>query len=90
MNWGVTMGNKNGPYNEEYPVGTIVRIIDRDALKHFQQSWKYHNPIEDNQLSYAGQIAKVEEVSFYHGGDELYRLENIPGIWHESCLILNN
>jgi hypothetical protein len=25
-------------------------------------------------------------VGFYHGGDVLYVLEGIPGVWHESCL----
>ena len=28
----------------------------------------------------------MAEVSFYFGGDELYRLKDIPGIWHEVCL----
>jgi hypothetical protein len=29
---------------------------------------------------------KVVDVGFYHGGDELYHVECMPGIWHESCL----
>jgi hypothetical protein len=31
-------------------------------------------------------FGRVKEVSFYHGGDQLYILENLPGIWHEQCL----
>jgi hypothetical protein len=31
-------------------------------------------------------MALVEEVSFYHGGDALYVLEGLPGLWHEQCL----
>jgi hypothetical protein len=23
-------------------------------------------------------------VGFYHGGDELYELASVPGIWHEQ------
>ena len=23
---------------------------------------------------------------FYHGGDELYKLKGMPGVWHEQCL----
>jgi hypothetical protein len=22
----------------------------------------------------------------HHGGDELYKLKGVPGIWHEQCL----
>jgi hypothetical protein len=28
----------------------------------------------------------VTSVRYYHGGDVLYELEGIPGIWHEACL----
>lgn len=28
----------------------------------------------------------VEEVGFYHGGDELYKLSQVPGVWHQQCL----
>jgi hypothetical protein len=27
------------------------------------------------------------EVGFYHGGDVLYTLDGIPGLWHEQCLV---
>jgi len=30
-------------------------------------------------VSYAGKAAEV-------GGDELYKLRDVPGIWNESCL----
>lgn len=80
------MGKSRGPYNEEYPVGSKVRIADRPALESFQQEWKWHHPLQADQLDHAGQSAKVKKVSFYHGGDELYELESIPGIWHEQCL----
>jgi len=38
------------------------------------------------QLNYAGHVAEVEQVSFYHGGDVLYKLRGVSGIWHEQCL----
>jgi hypothetical protein len=44
------------------------------------------SPLQPEQLAHAGAIAEVEEVGFYHGGDVLYNLKNIPGIWHEQCL----
>jgi hypothetical protein len=37
-------------------------------------------------MEYAGVAATVKEVSVYHGGDQLYVLENVPGIWNEPCL----
>jgi hypothetical protein len=35
---------------------------------------------------YAGKIAEVETVDFYHGADELYTLSGVPGVWHEACM----
>jgi hypothetical protein len=80
------MGKSRGPYNEEYPVGSTVLIGTRAALEDFQREWKWHHPLQADQLDAAGRSAKVTKVSFYHGGDELYELEGIPGIWHEQCL----
>jgi hypothetical protein len=80
------MGKTRGPYKEDYQVGSRVRVIGRKELERFRKAWSYHHPLKEKQLEYAGQIAIVQEVSFYHGGDELYALEGIPGIWHEACL----
>jgi len=66
------MGRIKGPYNEEYSVGEKVQIANRDVLEKFIQDWKYHNPLQHNQLNYAGRISTVAKVGFYHGGDELY------------------
>jgi hypothetical protein len=38
------------------------------------------------QLEAAGKAAQVKSVGFYHGGDELYELEDLPGLWHEANL----
>lgn len=84
------MGKTKGPYVAEYPVGSQVRIADRQQLENFLTSWKYHHPLQPEQLPFADSIAEVEEVSFYHGGDELYNLKGVPGIWHEQCLTAIN
>jgi hypothetical protein len=73
-------------YNPEFPVGTLVRILGKIELDRFSRDWKYHHPLQPNQLSFAGQVATVTKVSFYHGGDVLYELSEIPGTWHERCL----
>lgn len=83
---GTGMGKTKGPYEPEFPVGTQVRILELEALEKFQQEWKWHNPLRDEQLSFAGREAQVNSVAFYHGGDELYELKGVPGIWHEACL----
>jgi len=75
-----------GSYKEAFPVGTVVTVRDRDELDAFAESWKYHNPIASSQLSQAGTSARVAKIGFYHGGDVLYELEGIPGVWHECCL----
>ena len=42
--------------------------------------------LEPGQLNCTGQVAEVESVGFYHGGDVLYKLKGMPGTWHERCL----
>lgn len=73
-------------YNAVFEVGQKVRIANRDFLECFQKTWKYHNPLTSEQIDYHDKIAVVESVGFYHGGDVLYRLVDITGIWHEQCL----
>lgn len=80
------MGTRNGPYREDFPRGTIVRIRDRQALDLFLNQWRAHHPLNPEHVRFAGQETTVKAVSFYHGGDELYELDGIPGIWHEQCL----
>lgn len=74
------------PYEEAFPAGSQVLIADKPALEQFLVTWKFHNPLKPEQLTYAGRSAKVAKVGFYHGGDPLYILEGIPGVWHEQCL----
>jgi len=66
--------------------GSKVRVIPRAALEAFAQGWKYHHKLEPEQMGYAGLSTTIKKVGFYHGGDVLYVLENVPGIWHEPCL----
>jgi hypothetical protein len=73
-------------YDAEFPVGTLVRIIEKNELDRFFREWKYHHPLQPLQLRFAGQLARVTKVYFYHGGDVLYELSEIPGMWHERCL----
>jgi hypothetical protein len=82
------MGARNGPYNPDFPMGTAVRIASRAELERFRATWKYHHPLKEEQLSFAGLIAVVVDIGTYHGGDELYGLDGIPGTWHECCLSL--
>jgi len=73
-------------YNALFEVGAPVRIQSLDALNAFRRSWKFHHPLADEQLAFADQSATVATVGFYHGGDVLYTLKDVPGIWHERCL----
>jgi hypothetical protein len=76
----------NELYTPTFPVGSRVRVISRAALERFAQGWKYHHKLLPEQVECAGATATVEKVSFYHGGDQLYVLESLPGIWNEPCL----
>ena len=80
------MGKSRGPDEAEYPLGSLVRISGKERLRSFAESWKLHHPLEPEQLDHAGIVARVKDVSFYHGADELYVLDGIPGIWHEENL----
>jgi len=74
------------PYKEAFPAGTEVRVAGRQFLDDFLATWKYHHKLRSEQLPYADAVTKVEGVGFYHGGDPLYKLVGIPGLWHEQCL----
>jgi hypothetical protein len=74
------------PYNPQFPRGTSVRIADRETLEEFRRTWKYHNKLREEKLAYGNQTAVIENIGAYHGGDILYTLLGIPGVWHETCL----
>jgi len=80
------MGTRNGRYEADFPRGTTVRIASRPELEKFVDEWKLHHRLQLEQLAFADAVAKVVEVAYYHGGDELYALDGIPGLWHEACL----
>src|SRR5271165_5172623 len=74
-------------YHSAFDGGEYVRIADVETLREFQRSWEFHNPLQEEQLSYAGKGANIIKVSIYHGGTPLYELLNVPGKWHEQCLV---
>ncbi len=80
------MGKSRGTYNPEYPEGTKVKVAPRGVLANFLDTWKCHHELDPIPLYFAGTVAEVESVGFYHGGDELCKLKGFPGIWHEVCL----
>jgi hypothetical protein len=80
------VGKTKGPYKAEFEVGSEVRVADRAFLESFLEAGQYHNELESEQLEFAGAVSKVQKVDFFHGGDEIYTLEGIPGVWHEECL----
>ena len=80
------MGRTKGLNKMEFEVGSQVRIADRVFLESLLDAGQYHNELEPEQLEYAGQVARVKQATFFHGGDEIYMLEGIPGVWHEECL----
>lgn len=73
-------------YKATFPAGSKVRVVSKSALETFMREWKYHHKLQPEQLAFAGAAATVKSVGFYHGGDPLYNLDDIPGTWHESCL----
>ena len=73
-------------YRERFPAGTRVRIASLAELEQFRQNWAFHDPLTLAQLGSAGRETVVKEVGFYHGGEPLYALKDVLGVWHEACL----
>jgi len=80
------MENQDNVYKQTFAIGSKVTIANRLYLENFIKTWKLHNKLKPEQLEFADRIAEIEAVGFYHGGDQLYKLKEIPGIWHEQCL----
>jgi hypothetical protein len=70
----------------KFPQGSRVRVAPRRTLEEFLATWRFHHKLQHEQLAYAAQVAEVEEIFMYHGGDILYKLVNLPGIWHQHLL----
>ncbi|MGC9991055.1 MAG: hypothetical protein ABSD52_01490 [Candidatus Cybelea sp.] len=84
---GVAPNAYPGPYKARFPPGCVVQVADEDALRHFKATWKYHHPLDESQLQFAGLITAVCGIGYYHGGDVLYQLRDTRGYtWHEDCL----
>ncbi|HWK31430.1 MAG TPA: hypothetical protein VNR20_05010, partial [Terriglobales bacterium] len=66
------------PYEARFPKGKSVRIASRSTLEEQRRDWEYHDPITDEHLKHAGTASRIKSVGFYHGGDVLYTLENLP------------
>jgi hypothetical protein len=80
------VGKTKGLNTPEFEVGSEVRVADRAFLENFLEAGQYHNELEPEQLEHASRVAKVKAIDFFHGGDEIYTLEGLPGVWHEECL----
>ncbi len=75
-------------YEEDFGVGSKVRVADASVLERFlRPNWAYHHPLDPANIRFAGSVQAVASVAFYHSGDVLYELEGVPGQWHEACLL---
>jgi hypothetical protein len=80
-------GAPMAPYDPaKFKNGSTVRVGSRVQLEEFVRTWRYHHKLQPEQLPCAGRIAKVKWSGMYHGGDVVYQLQDVPGIWHETLL----
>jgi hypothetical protein len=75
-------------FRERFTTGSRVRVVPKVALETFKRAWRFHHPLTNQQIEFGGALAMVKEIVPYHGGDVLYVLDSVPGIWHEVCLTL--
>jgi hypothetical protein len=74
-------------YSARFAVGDVVCVVGLESLEGFRRPrWPYHHPIEPDKLELAGTGATIASVGYYHGGEALYELEVLPGVWHEATL----
>jgi hypothetical protein len=73
-------------YNARFARGTRVRVKARPAPDEFAKGWNWHHPLEHGQFAAAGKEFEIQSAVYYHGGDVLYVLSGVAGIWHEACL----
>jgi hypothetical protein len=71
---------------DKFQVDETVQIACSETLNEFSRTWKLHHSLQSNQFQHAGQIARVKNSFMYHGGDILYELEGMPGLWHQQLL----
>jgi hypothetical protein len=63
-----------------------VRIADAERLREFRRTWTLHHKLAEEQIKHGRRVTQVAEAAMYHGGDVIYKLEGVPGIWHERLL----
>jgi hypothetical protein len=73
-------------YHALYPAGTWVQVAPRDVLETLARTWLYRQDFRPEQLTHAGRVAQVQDISCYFAGDAVYRCNELPGMWHELCL----
>ena len=75
------------PYDpRKFKEGATVRIAARAQLEEFLRTWQFHHKLQPEQLEFAAHVATIKSTGIYHGGDVIYQLEGVPGIWHEQLL----
>ena len=70
-----------------FSIGASVRIKERTELERFARDWTSTNSLTPHQFCDAGVAGVVDSVAFDDGGNPLYTLERIGGIWHEENLV---
>jgi cellulose biosynthesis protein BcsQ len=73
------------PRDAAIPIGSLVRIADREVLEQALRGSAAHPP-EPAQFAHAGATARAVRVLVGADGERLYGLDRCPGLWRESWL----
>ena len=68
------------------PVGSTVRVVERQKLKAYLRSPDPRERPEPEQFACAGRVARVAGVRLDTGRPPLHVLEGLPGLWREAWL----
>ena len=85
------MTQERAIYIEQFPKGSKVRVRDRAFLETFRQTWRFHDPLQAEQLGFADRDAEVASVGYFDARrqDACYTSDvvGIPSIWHRAYCV---
>jgi hypothetical protein len=74
-------------YHSVFLRGENVKIKPPEFLRQYlAPDWRWHNPLDSDNLKFAGGVFAVVDIGYFHGGEVMYELQGIRGFWHEDSV----
>jgi hypothetical protein len=53
-----------GAYKENFPTGSMIRSVNSEQLAEFARTWKFHHPLQPEQMKFADERLKLQGLRF--------------------------